>query len=103
MGTHVLGFGELPEDIVSRLVQAENYNRSLFSYPQYQSSSAEFIKHHIQNVESLPLRKYEAAVMGPLREFDNMKLEPDGVLIFANSCQIYLLARYSLAFQSSTT
>lgn len=49
-------------------------------------------------METLPKKKYEAAVFGPLREFDNLKLEPDGILICANSCQTYLLVKCFVTF-----
>jgi len=78
VGTYIMGFGMPPKDIKERWIKGFAYTSKRFD---------ELVK----NIEALPQKKYSAAVFAPLREFEKLKIEPDAVVMFANSAQSYLL------------
>ncbi|MEM2956425.1 MAG: DUF169 domain-containing protein [Candidatus Pacearchaeota archaeon] len=78
VGTYILGFGMPPADIKERWVKGFAYNPNTFDKL-------------VKNIEALPQKKFEAAIFGPLKEFQRLKQEPDAIVMFVNSSQSYLL------------
>ncbi|MEM0230802.1 MAG: DUF169 domain-containing protein [Candidatus Woesearchaeota archaeon] len=78
VGSYILGFGLPPEDIKDRWVAGFNYKPEIFE----KLTSA---------IEAIPQKKYEAAIIAPLYEFERIKQKPEAVVIFINSAQAYLL------------
>ncbi|MEM4336960.1 MAG: DUF169 domain-containing protein [Candidatus Woesearchaeota archaeon] len=78
VGSYILGFGMPPKDIKQRWINGFDYKPAIFD----KLSS---------KIEAMPLKKFEAAVFAPLKEFERMKIYPDAVVMFVNSCQAYLL------------
>ena len=77
IGSYVLGLSNVPEDLEDRWVKNFDYTQENF-------------KSMIKGIENVK-EKQEAAIIGPLKEFDKMKLTPDVVLLTVNSSQSYLL------------
>ncbi len=78
VGSYILGFGMPPEDIKQRWVDGYAYTPERFDAL-------------VEHIEALPQKKYEAAIIAPLKEFDRIKQEPDAIVMFINSAQSYLL------------
>ncbi|MEM4245281.1 MAG: DUF169 domain-containing protein [Candidatus Nanoarchaeia archaeon] len=78
VGSYIMGFALPPKDLKQRWVEGFAYTEKRFD---------ELSK----NIEAMPQNKFKAAVIGPLKEFENLKTEPDAVVMFVNSCQAYLL------------
>ncbi len=78
IGTYILGFKELPE----------NYHKK---WVTLRKMSEEVAKSVIANTHTLPMGKYKSAVLAPLRKFDELAVDPDAVIMMANSAQAYLL------------
>jgi len=79
VGSYVLGFGLPPEDVKERWVKGFAYEPGIFDKL-------------VENIESLPLGKYAAAIFGTLDWFDRAGQAPDGVILLVNSTQTYLLS-----------
>ncbi|RLG87691.1 MAG: hypothetical protein DRO15_04485 [Thermoprotei archaeon] len=77
IGTYVLGFKELPQDLAKRWIEAFGYTEELF-------------KKLIESIHALPLNSYRAAVFAPIDRFNRLGVEPDGVILIVNSLQAYL-------------
>ena len=78
IGSTLLGFGELPKDLKKRWIEGFDYTPKNFN-------------NLVKVAESLAPKKYEAMIIGPLKDFNSFKTKPDGVLMFVNSSQAYLL------------
>jgi len=78
VGTYIMGFGLPPKDLKQRWIEGFAYTDKRFDQLT-------------ENIEAMPQKKFEAAVIGPLKEFENLKITPDAVVMFVNSCQAYLL------------
>ncbi|MEM5871322.1 MAG: DUF169 domain-containing protein [Candidatus Aenigmatarchaeota archaeon] len=78
VGSYILGFSLPPEDLKERWIKGFAYDPQIFD---------ELCK----NIEALPQKKFEAAIIAPLKEFDKIKQEPDAVIMFVNSSQAYML------------
>jgi len=78
IGSYVLGFKELPEDLSKRWVE-------------WNSFSYEVFKKMIHGIHSLPMGEYKYVTFAPLKNFKLMNEEPEGVVIIVNSAQAYLL------------
>jgi uncharacterized protein (DUF169 family) len=78
IGSKLLGFSELPKDLKKRWIEGFCYTPKNFDKM-------------VNSAESLPMKEYGAMIMGPLKDFDSMNAKPDGVLMFVNSSQAYLL------------
>ena len=78
IGTYIMGFGLLPEDIKERWVKGFNYTPKRFD-------------ELTAGIEALPQGKYEAAVFAPLKEYKHLGITPDSIVMFVNSAQSYLL------------
>ncbi len=77
VGTYVMGFAMPPEDLKDRWVKGFAYTPERFEQLSKQ-------------IEALPQNEYEAAVFAPLKEFDQLDLEPEAIILLVNSCQSYL-------------
>ncbi|MFP4116858.1 MAG: DUF169 domain-containing protein [Candidatus Aenigmatarchaeota archaeon] len=78
IGSRVLGFEEIPDDLKERWVNGFGYTEERF-------------EELMEKTETLPVGDYEAAVMAPLREFDDLGMHPDSVVMVTDSSQVYLL------------
>jgi len=78
VGSYILGFGVPPSDIKERWVNGFNYTPERFDQLT-------------RGIEAMPQRKYQAAIIAPLYEFDRLKQKPDAVVLFLNSAQAYLI------------
>ncbi|MCS7108738.1 MAG: DUF169 domain-containing protein [Sulfolobales archaeon] len=78
IGTYILGFKELPDNYYRKWV-------TLRKMPE------EIAKSVIANIHTLPMGKYKSGVLAPLKKFDELHLNPDGIIMMANSAQAYLL------------
>ncbi|MEM0453156.1 MAG: DUF169 domain-containing protein [Sulfolobales archaeon] len=78
IGTHILGFRELPE----------NYYRKWMTL---RKMPEEIAKSVIANIHTLPMGKYKSGVLAPLKKFNELNIDPDAVIMMANSAQTYLL------------
>ncbi len=77
VGSHVMGFEMPPENLKDRWIKGFGYTEKRFDELS-------------EKIEAMPQNKYQAAVFGPLREFKNLEMEPDSVILLLNSCQSYL-------------
>ena len=77
VGTYILGFKMPPEDIGKRWIEKFAYTPELF-------------KKLVEAIHALPQGEYEAAIFAPLKMFKQWNLEPDGIILIANSTQAYL-------------
>jgi uncharacterized protein (DUF169 family) len=73
-----MGFEEVSNNLKNRWVENFAYKEEVFD---------ELMK----QTEKFSLGKYQAAVFAPLGEFQDLKLEPDAVVMVVNSSQAYLL------------
>ncbi len=78
VGNYVLGFALPPEDLSERWIKVFKYTPEIF-------------KKLVEGIHAMPQGKYEAAIFAPLKAFKVLGLEPDGVILIANSTQAYLL------------
>ncbi len=78
IGSKLLGFEELPKDLKKRWIEGFCYTSNNFD-------------NMVNSAESFKLKEHEAMIIGPLKDFDSLKAKPDGVLMFVNSSQAYLL------------
>lgn len=78
IGSYVMGFGTLPADLKDRWVKDLNYDDERFGKL-------------VKGLHALSQGKYEAAIFGPLSEFQKLNMKPDGVVLVVNSAQAYLL------------
>jgi len=78
IGTHILGFRELPE----------NYHKKWVTLRKMPEDIAKSV---IANVHALPMGKYKSGVLAPLKKYDELGFDPDAVIMMANSAQAYLL------------
>lgn len=78
VGSFILGFGMPPKDIKKRWVEGWAYTDELFDKL-------------VKNIETMPQGEYEAAIFGPLKDFNKFNLVPDVVILITNSVQVYLL------------
>ncbi|MEM1985341.1 MAG: DUF169 domain-containing protein [Nitrososphaeria archaeon] len=79
VGSYVLGLGLPPEDVKERWVRGFAYDPKIFDKL-------------VENIESIPLGKYSAAVFGTMEWFDKVGQKPDGIILLVNSTQTYLLS-----------
>ncbi|MFW5884994.1 MAG: DUF169 domain-containing protein [Patescibacteria group bacterium] len=78
IGSRVLGFEEVSENLKNRWVEGFAYQEEIFD-------------ELMEQTEKFPLDKYQAAVFAPLGEFQDLGWEPDAVVMVVNSSQAYLL------------
>ncbi|MFW6282902.1 MAG: DUF169 domain-containing protein [Minisyncoccales bacterium] len=78
IGSRVLGFEKVSDNLKERWVERFGYKEDIFD-------------ELIEKTEKFPLEKYEAAVFAPLREFQDLEIKPDAVVMTVNSSQAYLL------------
>ena len=78
VGSYVLGFLEPPADLEKRWIEGFSYTREKF-------------KSLVEGVHSLPMNKYKAAFIAPLKIFHLKKFDPDLIFLTINSAQAYLL------------
>ena len=78
IGARVLGFKELPEEIKQGWMEGFGYSEERYN-------------ELVEKMEKLPLGKYEAAVIAPLKEFEELEMDPEAVITMINTAQSYLL------------
>lgn len=78
LGSYVLGFQELPRDLMGRWIERRNFTSNRFE---------KFVK----NIHTLPMGGYKAALFSRLGTFEARGIDPDMVFIPVNSTQAYLL------------
>ncbi len=78
LGTYILGFRGLPENYYKRWVSLRRMDDDI-------------ARSVIASIHTIPMSKYKSAVIAPLRKFDELKVEPEAVIMMANSAQAYLL------------
>ncbi len=77
VGSYVMGFELPPKDLKERWIKGFAYTGERFDQLS-------------EKIEAMPQNKYQAAVFAPLREFEDLEMEPDSVILLVNSCQSYL-------------
>jgi uncharacterized protein (DUF169 family) len=80
IGTWILGFRELPEGYAKRWVVLRRITE-------------EVANKLFEQIHRLPMGKYRSGVIAPLKKFDELKVDPDVVVLMGNSAQVYLLLR----------
>ena len=78
IGSRVLGFTELPEEIKNKWMEGFGYSEERYN-------------ELVEKMEKISLGKYEAAVIAPLKEFEELEIEPEAVITMINTAQSYLL------------
>lgn len=82
LGTYVLGFKQLPEDLLERWVKYRDFTPEVFE----EMIRSTHVFHH---------GRYKSGLFAPLRYFKTLQMDPDGVILVVNSTQAYLvLASY---------
>ncbi|ACS90680.1 hypothetical protein TSIB_1629 [Thermococcus sibiricus MM 739] len=77
-GPYILGFEELPEKLKAKWLSGKEYTE-------------EGYEKMIQDIVHLPQGKYQEAIFGPLKDFHELKIDPDGIILIVNPTQAYLL------------
>ena len=78
VGSYVLGFLEPPPDLKERWIKGFDYTSEKFDSL-------------VKGVHALPMGKYKAALITPLKNFKMINIDPDLIFIPVNSTQAYLL------------
>jgi uncharacterized protein (DUF169 family) len=78
LGNYILGFAPLPDDTMQKWITLYKYTPKLFDAL-------------LKNGHTLPLHKYVACLLFPLRSADVLNLDPDIVFLPVNSAQAMLL------------
>lgn len=78
IGTYILGFKELPADLIKKWIENFAYTKELF-------------KKLTNGIHALPINSYKAAIFSPLDGFGGFGVEQDGVILVTNSLQAYLV------------
>lgn len=78
LGTYVLGFKSLPEDLSERWIKYRYFTREIF-------------EKMIMNTHAFEIGKYRSALFAPLKHFKTLQTDPDGVILIVNSTQAYLI------------
>lgn len=78
VGSYVLGLLRPPADLEERWIKGFDYTREKF-------------ESLVKGVHALPMNKYKAAVIAPLRTFHVRRMDPDVIFMPINSAQAYLL------------
>lgn len=78
LGTYVLGFKPLPEDLSDRWIKYRDFTREIF-------------EKMIENTHRFEVGRYKSALFAPLKYFKSLQVDPDGVILIVNSTQAYLV------------
>ena len=78
IGSRVLGFQEVTEDIKQKWMKGFGYTEKRFNQL-------------MDKMEKLEMNKYEAAILAPLKEFKELEMDPEAVITIVNTSQAYLL------------
>lgn len=77
-GTYILGFKSLPEDLAKRWIEYRDFTEEIF-------------KKLLEGMHTFEMYKYKSALFAPLRYFKTRQIDPDGVVLIANSTQVYMI------------
>ncbi|MFW5902487.1 MAG: DUF169 domain-containing protein [archaeon] len=78
IGSRVLGFQEIPEEIEKKWIKGFGYTEERF-------------RQLMDKMNKIKIGKYEAAILAPLKEFNELKIDPEVVITTINTAQAYLL------------